>query len=79
MLRNGTTSFKMIDKMQITNLAMEAPAHQQRMIYRSSEENSLENRRITIGEVPENAGIWVGSCHAIFSNVFGMRRVSKRS
>ncbi|WP_221936002.1 hypothetical protein, partial [Klebsiella pneumoniae] len=34
----------------------------------------LENRR----EVAEGVGISVGSCHEIFSNVLGMRRVSAK-
>lgn len=38
----------------------------------------LENRRITIREVAEDVGISLGSCHEIFSNVLGMRRVSAK-
>ena len=37
----------------------------------------LENRRITIREVAEDVGISLGSCHEIFSNILGMRRVSE--
>ena len=35
----------------------------------------MENRRITIREVAD-VGISVGSCHAIFSDVLGMKRVT---
>ena len=38
----------------------------------------LKNRRITIREVAEDVGISVGSCHDIFSDVLGMRRVSAK-
>lgn len=38
----------------------------------------LENRRITIREVAEDVGISIGSCHAIFSNVLGMKRVAAK-
>ena len=33
----------------------------------------MENRRITIREVAEDIGISVGSCHAIFSEMFGQK------
>ena len=36
----------------------------------------MENRRITILEVAEDLGISVGSCHAIFSNILGLKRVA---
>ena len=32
------------------------------------------NRRITIREVAEDVGISVGSCHAIFSDILGLKR-----
>ena len=35
----------------------------------------MENRRITIKEVAEDVGISVGSCHAIFSDILGLKRV----
>ena len=38
----------------------------------------LGNRRITIREVAEDVGISVGSCHEIFSDNLGMRRVSAK-
>ena len=37
-----------------------------------------ENRRITIREVAEDVGISVGSCHEIFSDVLGMKRVAAK-
>ena len=36
----------------------------------------MENRRITIREVAEDVSISVGSCHAIFSDIFGLKRVT---
>ena len=33
----------------------------------------MENRRITIREVAEDVGISVGSCHAIFSDILGLK------
>ena len=38
----------------------------------------MENRRITIREVAEDVGISVGSCHEIFSNILGLRRVAAK-
>ena len=38
----------------------------------------MENRQITIREVAEDVGISVGSCHAIFSDVLGMKSVSAK-
>ncbi len=38
----------------------------------------MENRRITIREVAEDVGISVGSCHAIFSEILGMKRVAAK-
>jgi len=38
----------------------------------------LENHRITIREVVEDVDISVGSCHAIFSDVLGMKRVAPK-
>lgn len=35
-----------------------------------------KNRRITIREVAEDVGISVGSCHELFSDVLGMKRVA---
>ena len=37
-----------------------------------------KNRRITIREVAEDVGISVGSCHEIFSDVLGMKRVAAK-
>ena len=36
----------------------------------------MENRRITIREVAEDVGISVGSCHSIFSDILGLKRVA---
>ena len=33
----------------------------------------MENRPITIREVPEDVDISVGSCHAIFSDILGLK------
>ena len=38
----------------------------------------MENRRITIREVAEDVGISVGSCHAIFSDILGLKRVATK-
>ena len=38
----------------------------------------MENRRITIREVSEDVGISVGSCHAIFSDILGLKRVASK-
>lgn len=38
----------------------------------------MKNRRITIREVAEDVGISTGSCHAIFSDVLGMKRVATK-
>ena len=38
----------------------------------------MENRRITIREVAEDVDISVGSCHAIFSNILGMKGVGAK-
>ena len=37
--------------------------------------NVMENRRITIREVAEDVGISVRLCHAIFSDILGLKRV----
>ncbi|UYV66572.1 hypothetical protein LAZ67_4002144 [Cordylochernes scorpioides] len=37
----------------------------------------LANRRITVREVAENLNISIGSCHSIFINDLGMRRVAE--
>ena len=36
----------------------------------------MNDRRITIREVADDVGISIGSCHEIFSNVLGMKRVA---
>ena len=36
----------------------------------------INDRRITIREVADDVGILIGSCHEIFSNVLGMKRVA---
>ncbi|XP_046975163.1 protein GVQW3-like [Vanessa cardui] len=38
----------------------------------------LKNRRVTIREVAEDVGISIGSCHTIFSEVLGMKRVAAK-
>ena len=38
----------------------------------------MENRRITIREVAEDVGISVGSCHAILSDILGLKRVAAK-
>ena len=38
----------------------------------------MENRRITIREVAENVVISVGSCHAIFSDILCLKRVTAK-
>ena len=38
----------------------------------------MENRRITIREVAEDVGISVGSCHAILSDILGLKRVATK-
>ena len=36
----------------------------------------ISDRRITIREVADDVGISIGSCHEIFSNILGMKRVA---
>ena len=38
----------------------------------------MNDRRITIREVANDVGISIGSCHEIFSNVLGMKRVAAK-
>ena len=38
----------------------------------------VENRRITVREVAEDDRISVGSCHAIFSDILGLKRVAAK-
>ena len=38
----------------------------------------MNDRRITIREVDDDVGISIGSCHEIFSNVLGMKRVATK-
>ena len=38
----------------------------------------LTNRRITVREVAEDLNISIGSCHSIFTNDLGMRRVAAK-
>ena len=38
----------------------------------------MENHRITITEVAGNVVISVGSCHAIFSDILGLKRVAAK-
>ena len=39
----------------------------------------LSNRRITVREVDEDLNVSIGSCHSIFTNNLGMRRVEIRT
>ena len=38
----------------------------------------MNDRRITVREVADEVGISIGSCHNIFSNVLGMKRVAAK-
>ena len=38
----------------------------------------MNDRRTTIREVADDVGISIGSCHEIFSNVVGMKRVAAK-
>ena len=38
----------------------------------------MGNRRVTIREVAEDVGISVGSCHAIFSDILGLKRAAAK-
>ena len=38
----------------------------------------MENRRITIREIAKDVDISVGSCHAIFSDILGLKRVAAK-
>ena len=38
----------------------------------------MNDRRITIREVADDIGLSIGSCHEIFSNVLGMKRVAAK-
>ena len=38
----------------------------------------MNDRQITIREVADDVGISIGSCHEIFSNVLGMKRVAAK-
>ena len=38
----------------------------------------MNDRRITIRELADDVGISIGSCHEIFSNVLGMKRVAAK-
>ena len=38
----------------------------------------MNDRRITIREVADDVGMSIGSCHEIFSNVLGMKRVAAK-
>ena len=38
----------------------------------------MENRQITIREVDEDVGILVDSCHAIFSDILGLKRMAAK-
>ena len=38
----------------------------------------INDRQITIREVADDVGISISSCHEIFSNVLGMKRVAKK-
>ena len=38
----------------------------------------MNDRRFTIREVADDVGISIGSCHEIFSNTLGMKRVAAK-
>jgi hypothetical protein len=38
----------------------------------------INDRQITIREVGDEVGMSIGSCHNIFSNVLGMKRVAEK-
>ena len=64
---------------------MNADARPRRPSTSTSNENTeavkkivMENRQITIREVAENVGISIGSCHAMFSNILGLKRVAAK-
>lgn len=38
----------------------------------------LENHRITIKEVAQDIDTLIGSCHSIFQNLFGMKRMAAK-
>ena len=38
----------------------------------------LDNRRIAIREVADDIGIFFGSCHAILTDVLGMKRAAAK-
>jgi hypothetical protein len=38
----------------------------------------MNDHRITMGEVADEFGISIGSCHKIVSNVLGMKRVAEK-
>ena len=38
----------------------------------------MYDRRVTIREIANDVGISIGSCHEIFSNVLGMKRVAAK-
>ena len=42
------------------------------------EEMIMNDRRITIREVADEVGISIGSCHDVFANVLGMKRVAAK-
>ena len=42
------------------------------------EEMVMNDSRITIREVADDVGISIASCHEIFSNVLGMKRVAAK-
>jgi hypothetical protein len=43
------------------------------------EKTVINDRLITKREVADEVGISIGSCHNLFSNIFGMKRVSAKS
>ena len=67
----------MAEKMPVTNLALDAPATTEDIV-EDVKKIVLHNRRIAIREVADYVNISVGSCHAIFSDVLDMRRVSAK-
>ncbi|XP_046964592.1 uncharacterized protein LOC124533404 [Vanessa cardui] len=78
---SGITALQTAEKILKTMSVLES----RHAITSTSEENIeaakkivLENRRVTIREVAEDVGISIGSCHTIFSDILGMKRVAAK-
>jgi len=58
--------------------ALDAPASTTDENVERVKEMVMNDRRITIREVADDVGILIGSCHGIFSDVLGMKRVTAK-